>query len=67
MVAPSDHSVIPADPRQMQREALMFIVTGQIVKRQVDRATSERKYVLTDMALAGEPVGLVLKMGQQAW
>jgi hypothetical protein len=39
------------------------ILTGQIVERQVDRATRERKYVLTGMDLAGELVGVVLKMG----
>ncbi len=39
------------------------ILTGQIVERQVDRATRERKYVLTGTDLAGEPVGVVLKMG----
>lgn len=39
------------------------ILTGQIVERQVDRATKERKYVLTGMDLAGESVGVVLKMG----
>jgi hypothetical protein len=39
------------------------ILTGQIVERQVDRATRERKYVLTGMDLAGEPVGVVLKLG----
>ncbi len=39
------------------------ILTGEIVERQVDRATKERKYVLTGTDLAGEPVGVVLKMG----
>jgi hypothetical protein len=39
------------------------ILTGQIAERQVDRATKERKYVLTGTDLAGEPVGVVLKMG----
>lgn len=39
------------------------ILTGQIVERQVDRATRERKYVLTGMDRAGEPVRVVLKMG----
>ena len=39
------------------------MLTGQIVERQVDRATKERKYVLTGTDLAGEPVGVVLKMG----
>jgi hypothetical protein len=39
------------------------ILTGQIVERQVDRATKERKYVLTGTDLAGEPVGVVLKIG----
>jgi hypothetical protein len=39
------------------------ILTGEIVERQVDRTTKERKYVLTGTDLAGEPVGVVLKMG----
>jgi hypothetical protein len=39
------------------------ILKGRIVERQVDRATRERKYVLTGTDLAGEPVGVVLKMG----
>ncbi len=39
------------------------ILTGKIVERQVDRATKERKYVLAGTDLAGEPVGVVLKMG----
>lgn len=39
------------------------ILTGHIVERQVDRATKERKYVLTGTDLVGEPVGVVLKMG----
>jgi hypothetical protein len=39
------------------------ILTGQIVERQVDRATRERKYVLAGTDCAGEPVSVVLKMG----
>jgi hypothetical protein len=39
------------------------ILTGQIVERQVDRATRERKYVLAGTDCAGEPVNVVLKMG----
>lgn len=39
------------------------ILTGQIVERQVDQATKERKYVLIGTDLAGEPVGVVLRMG----
>lgn len=39
------------------------ILTGKIVERQVDRTTKERKYVLTGPDLAGQPVGVVLKMG----
>ena len=39
------------------------VLTGQIVERQVDRATGERKYVPTGTDLAGEPVGVVLRMG----
>jgi hypothetical protein len=38
------------------------IPTGQIVERQVDRATRERKYVFTRRDRAGEPVGVVVKM-----
>jgi len=39
------------------------ILNGQIVERQIDRATKERKYVLTGTDAAGKPVGVVLKMG----
>ena len=39
------------------------VLRGQIVERQVDRATRERKYVITGKNVAGEPVGVVLKMG----
>jgi hypothetical protein len=39
------------------------ILRGRIVERQVDRATKERKYVLTGTDVAGEPIGVVLKMG----
>jgi hypothetical protein len=39
------------------------ILTGQIVERQVDRATREQKYVLAGTDCAGEPVNVVLKMG----
>lgn len=39
------------------------ILTGQIVERQVDQATKERKYVLTGTDHTGEPVGVVLRMG----
>jgi hypothetical protein len=39
------------------------ILTGQIVERQIDRATRERKYVLTGTDCAGEPVNVLLKMG----
>jgi hypothetical protein len=39
------------------------ILKGRIVERHLDRATKERKYVLTGTAVAGEPVGVVLKMG----
>lgn len=39
------------------------ILTGQIVERQVDQATKARKYVLTGTDLAGEPVGVILRMG----
>jgi hypothetical protein len=39
------------------------VLTGKIVERQVDRATKERKYVLSGTGCAGERVGVVLKMG----
>jgi hypothetical protein len=39
------------------------ILTGQIVERQVDRATRERKYVFAGTDCASEPVNVVLKMG----
>jgi len=39
------------------------ILRGRIVERQVDRATRERKYVLTGTDVAGEPIGVVLKTG----
>jgi len=39
------------------------ILRGRIVERQVDRATRERKYVLTGTDVAGEPIGVVLRMG----
>lgn len=39
------------------------ILSGAIVERQIDRATNERKYVVSGTDLAGEPVGVVLKTG----
>lgn len=39
------------------------ILTGQIVERQVDRATRERKYVLAGTDCSGESVNVVLKVG----
>ena len=39
------------------------ILRGRIVERQVDRATRERKYVVTGTDVAGKPTGVVLKMG----
>jgi hypothetical protein len=39
------------------------VLRGRIVQRQVDRGTKERKYILTGTAVAGQPVGIVLKMG----
>jgi hypothetical protein len=39
------------------------VLKGQIVERQLDRTTKERKYVLTGTDVAGEPVGVVLKIG----
>lgn len=39
------------------------ILTGSIVQRQIDRATRERKYVFLGRDLAGDPVGVVTKIG----
>ena len=39
------------------------ILTGGIVERQIDRATRERKYVFLGRDLAGDPVGVVAKIG----
>ena len=39
------------------------ILTGSIVQRQIDRTTRERKYVSLGRDLAGDPVGLVVKIG----
>lgn len=39
------------------------ILTGSIVERQIDRAARERKYVFLGRDLAGDPVGLVAKIG----
>ena len=37
------------------------VLKGRIVERQLDRATKERKYVLTGTGVGGQPVGVVLK------
>ena len=39
------------------------ILTGSIVERQIDRATRERKYVFLGRDLAGNPIGVVAKIG----
>lgn len=39
------------------------ILRGSIVGRQIDRATRERKYVFIGRDLAGDPLGLVAKIG----
>jgi hypothetical protein len=39
------------------------ILTGGIVERQIDRATRERKYVFLGRDLAGNPIGVVAKIG----
>ena len=39
------------------------ILTGSIVERQIGRPTRERKYVFIGKDLAGDPVGLVAKIG----
>ncbi len=39
------------------------ILTGSIVERQIDHARRERKYVFRGRDLAGDPLGLVAKIG----
>jgi hypothetical protein len=39
------------------------VLKGRIVDRQRDRAAKERKYVLAGTDVAGEPMGVVLKLG----
>lgn len=39
------------------------ILTGEIIERQVDRATKERKYVLCGVDCSGESLNVVLKVG----
>ena len=39
------------------------VLAGSIVARQIDRATRDRKYIFTGRDLAGNPVGLVAKIG----
>jgi len=39
------------------------ILTGSTVERQIDQATRERKYVLLGRDPAGDPVGLIGKVG----
>ena len=39
------------------------ILRGNIIERQVDRVTRERKYVLAGTDCAGESMSVVLKMG----
>lgn len=39
------------------------ILTGGIVERQIDRATREREYVFLGRDLAGNPIGVVAKIG----
>jgi len=47
----------------LTEDVVNVILTGRIAERQIDRATRERKYVLTGKDLAGNPVGLVAKIG----
>lgn len=47
----------------LTEDAENVILAGSIVERQVDRATRERKYVFLGKDLAGDPVGLVGKIG----
>ncbi len=37
------------------------VLKGRIVERQLDRATKERKYVLTGTGVGGEPVGVIFE------
>jgi hypothetical protein len=48
---------------EMAEDVENVILTGSIVERQVDRATRERKYVFFGRDLAGDPVGVVAKIG----
>ncbi len=52
-----------ADDDVLTEDVENVILTGSIVERQIDRATRERKYVFLGRALAGDPVGLVSKIG----
>ena len=40
------------------------ILTGGIVERQIDRATRERRYVFLGRDLAGNPIGVMAKIGR---
>ena len=48
---------------EMAEDVENVILTGSIVERQIDRATRERKYVFLGRDLAGDPVGVVAKIG----
>ena len=52
-----------AEDSILTEDAENVILAGSIVERQVDRATRERKYVFLGRDLAGDPVGLVGKIG----
>lgn len=48
---------------EMAEDVENVILTGSIVERQIDRATRERKYVFLGRDLAGNPIGVVAKIG----
>ena len=50
------------DDDVLDEDIANVVLKGRIVERQLDRATKERKYVLTGTSVGGEPVGVVLKM-----
>jgi len=52
-----------ADDDVLTEDVENVILTGSIIARQIDRATRERKFVFAGRSLAGDPVGLVAKIG----
>ena len=45
----------------LEEDIESVILSGRIVERQIDRATGERKYILSGWDLAGGPAGVVVK------